>query len=130
MSKNKTPKMFFIYTKDFLDSMRLELKSERTISTYKESLNSFRIYMLTVHDKKVDEITFESVTDELVRKYTAWIAENNSVGTRNIRLSAIKSYLQYCGTRDVEIIPLQLKVSKIKHKIVFIQQHQNISEKT
>ncbi len=116
MSKNNTNKMFFIYTKDFLDCMRVELKSERTIQTYKESLNSFRLYLLQVHNKKVDEITFEFVTEDIVRQFTGWVAENNSVGTRNIRLSALKSYLQYASTRDIELIPLQLKVSKIKHK--------------
>ena len=115
--------MFFIYTKDFFDSMRMELKSKRTIQTYKESLNSFRLYMLQVHNKKVDDITFEYVTEDLVRQFTSWVAENNSVGTRNIRLSAIKSYLQYASTRDIEIIPLQLKVSKIKHKKTYPKRH-------
>lgn len=123
MSKSKTTKMFFIYTKDFFDSMRMELKSKRTIQTYKESLNSFRLYMLQVHNKKVDDITFEYVTEDLVRQFTSWVAENNSVGTRNIRLSAIKSYLQYASTRDIEIIPLQLKVSKIKHKKTYPKRH-------
>ena len=51
--------MFFIYVKDFLDNMRSELKSERTVQTYKESLNAFRLYLRQVHGRQVDEITFE-----------------------------------------------------------------------
>lgn len=108
--------MFFIYVKDFLDNMRIELKSERTIQTYKESLNAFRLYLRQVHGRQVDEITFEYVTEDTIRRFTSWVAENNSIGTRNIRLSAIKSYLQYAADRDIELIPLQLKAAKIKHK--------------
>lgn len=108
--------MFFIYVKDFLDNMRIELKSERTIQTYKESLNTFRLYMHHVYGKQVDDITFEYVTEDTIRRFTSWVAENNSIGTRNIRLSAIKSYLQYAADKDIELIPLQLKVAKIKHK--------------
>lgn len=116
MLKNKPAKMFFIYVKDFFDNMRIELKSERTIQTYKESLNAFRLYLFQVYGRQVDEITFEYVTDDIIRKFTSWVTENNSIGTRNIRLSAIKSYLQYAAGRDIELIPLQLKTAKIKHK--------------
>lgn len=108
--------MFFIYVKDFLDNMRIELKSERTIQTYKESLNAFRLYLRQVHGRQVDGVTFEYVTEDTIRRFTSWVAENNSIGTRNIRLSAIKSYLQYAAGRDIELIPLQLKTAKIKQK--------------
>lgn len=102
--RSKTTKMFFIYTKGFL--RQYAYGTENGVqSRHKESLNSFRLYMLQVHNKKVDDITFEYVTEDLVRQFTSWVAENNSVGTRNIRLSAIKSYLQYANTRDIEIIP-------------------------
>lgn len=115
--------MFFIYVKDFLDNMRIELKSERTIQTYKESLNAFRLYLRQVHGRQVDEITFEYVTEDTIRRFTSWVAENNSIGTRNIRLSAIKSYLQYAADRDIELIPLQLKTAKIKHKKTYPKKH-------
>lgn len=115
--------MFFIYVKDFLDNMRIELKSERTIQTYKESLNAFRLYLRQVHGRQIDEITFEYVTEDTIRRFTSWVAENNSIGTRNIRLSAIKSYLQYAADRDIELIPLQLKTAKIKHKKTYPKKH-------
>ncbi len=123
MSKNKTEKLFFIYTKDFLDCMRIELKSERTIQTYKQSLNSFRKYLSDIHNKKVDEITFKYVTEDVVRQFTGYVAENNSIGTRNLRLSALKSYLQYVSTKDIEIIALQLKISQIKTKKIYPKKH-------
>lgn len=123
MPKNKPAKMFFIYVKDFLDNMRIGLKSERTVQTYKESLNAFRLYLRQVHGRQVDEITFEYVTEDTIRRFTSWVAENNSIGTRNIRLSAIKSYLQYAAGRDIELIPLQLKAAKIKHKKTYPKKH-------
>ena len=49
--------MFFIYTKDFFNHLRSELHSERTIETYCQSLNAFRIYLYETYSKTVDQIT-------------------------------------------------------------------------
>lgn len=43
--------MFFIYTKDFFNHLRSELHSERTIETYCQSLNAFRIYLYETYSK-------------------------------------------------------------------------------
>ncbi len=66
MSKNKGSKCnFFIYVKDFINDMRVELKSEKTIGTYRASLNDFRNYLSVQHGKKVDMITFDYVTENV-----------------------------------------------------------------
>src|SRR5699024_572731 len=44
-------RMFFIYTKDFFNHLRSELHSERTIETYCQSLNAFRIYLYVTYLK-------------------------------------------------------------------------------
>ena len=55
MSKNKKNRtMFFWHVKDFLNDMRIELKSGRTIETSRESLDDFRKYLSVEHMKKVD----------------------------------------------------------------------------
>jgi len=46
--------MFFWHVKDFLNDMRIELKSGRTIETSRESLDDFRKYLSVEHMKKVD----------------------------------------------------------------------------
>ena len=85
--------MFFIYTKDFFNHLRSELHSERTIETYCQSLNAFRIYLYETYSKTVDQITTDFVTEEVIREFLSSVADSNSVGTRNVRLSGIKAYL-------------------------------------
>jgi len=108
--------MFFVYVKDFLNDMRVELKSERTVETYRESLISFRKYIFELYSKSVDDITTDFVTDKIVRDYIGYIAEKNSVGTRNIRLAALKSYVRYIALKNIDIVPLQISLTTIKNK--------------
>lgn len=118
MPKTKQKIMFFVYVKDFLDDMRAELKSERTVETYRESLISFRKYIFERYSKSVDNITTDFVTDKIVRDYIGYIAEKNSVGTRNIRLAALKSYVRYIALKNIDIVPLQISLTTIKNKKV------------
>ena len=97
MPKNKPAKMFFIYVKDFLDNMRIELKSERTIQTYKESLNAFRLYLRQVHGRQVDEVTFEYVTEDTIIVVEAardrdfsWVSELGFAITKDKRYKTNK----------------------------------------
>lgn len=54
MSKNKGNKSnFFIYVKGFINDMRIELKSEKTIEAYRISLNDFRSYLSIQHGKRL-----------------------------------------------------------------------------
>lgn len=116
MSRTKQKVMFFAYVKDFMNDMRVELKSERTVETYRESLFSFRQYIFEKYSKSVDDITTDFVTDAIIREYIGCVAERNSVGTRNIRLAAIKAYVRYFALKDIEMTPLQISVTAIKHK--------------
>ena len=115
--------MFFIYTKDFFNHLRSELHSERTIETYCQSLNAFRIYLYETYSKTVDQITTDFVTEEVIREFLSSVADSNSVGTRNVRLSGIKAYLKYAATRDMELVPLQISISAVKHKKTYPKRH-------
>ena len=123
MSRNSQKTMFFAYVKGFFDDMRIELKSERTVETYRESLNSFRKYLLEAHSKNVDAITIEFVTDEIIRDYIGWVAEHNSVGTRNVRLATMKAYLRYAAKKNIDLVPLLINISTLKHKVVHPKRH-------
>lgn len=124
MSRNKQQKaMFFTYVKDFFSDMRIELKSERTVETYRESLNSFRVYLLEKYSKNVDAVTFDFVTDQIIRKYIGWVAEENSVGTRNVRLATLKAYVKYAASKNIDLVPLQISIATLKNKTVRPQKH-------
>ena len=115
--------MFFIFVNDFFNTMRSELHSERTIETYRQSLNAFRFYLSETYGKGVDQITIDFVTEQMIRDFLVSVADSNSVGTRNVRLSGIKAYLKYVATRDMEVVPLQIAVSTIKAKKVYPKKH-------
>lgn len=59
MSKNSRTIMFFKYVRDFIHDMRIELKSERIVETYRQSLNAFRQYLSEQYLKDVDAITID-----------------------------------------------------------------------
>lgn len=57
MPKNKkTDPFFFAYVNEYLENMRIELKSERTVETYRTGLNEFRKYLRSEHGKAVDKV--------------------------------------------------------------------------
>lgn len=124
MSKNKRKDpMFFWYVKDFFADMRIELKSERTVETYRESLDNFRKYLAKEHMKKVDAVTVELIAESLLKDYLHWVSEVNSVGTRNIRLAALKSYVRYATQKDMDYLAIELSLGKIKNKKIHVKNH-------
>jgi integrase/recombinase XerD len=123
MSRNSRKTMFFVYVKDFFGDMRIELKSERTVQTYRESLNSFRQYLCARYSKSVDSVTTDFVTEAVIREYIGWVAEHNSVGTRNVRLAALKAYMKYMASKNIDLVPLQIGLAALKHKTIHPQKH-------
>jgi len=123
MSKNNQKIMFFTYAKDFFNDMRIELKSERPVETYREYLNSFRQYISEQYSKSVDSVTTDFVNDRIIRKYVGWVAELNSVGTRNVRLTTLKAYVKYAASKNIDLVPLQISLSSLKHKTIHPKRH-------
>lgn len=121
MSKNKGSTPFFTYSRDFL-SLHLrehELKSEHTITAYRQGLNRFRLFMSEQHKKRSDKVYFDLVTTDVVREYLKHLTDNGStLTTRNLRLTCIKQYMLYCAERNVELTQYYIPISKIKHAAV------------
>jgi len=116
MPKNDK-QMFFYLTRDFL-FLRLreqDLRSDNTVTAYRQGLNNFRLYMLTQQGKGVGKVTFEIVTADIVRKYLKHLINNGAAPTtRNHRLTCLKQYLGYCAERNVELAQFYIPISKIK----------------
>lgn len=120
----KKTELFFIYVKDFIEYHRLELKSEKTIESYREGLNDFRKYICDLKHVQLEKITFNDISDDTIRGYLKWIIDNgNSLSTRNIRLSTLKQYIKYCASKKIELIPLEISIAKIKNKTVKPKKH-------
>ena len=132
MATSPTPQkklIISVHVKDYFERLRSEFKSEQTIITYREFLNDFRKYLNHVHHKKIDKITFEYIASEIVREYLSWISSSgNSVGTRNLRLTALKCYVKFCAEKYIELIPLELKLSKTKTKTAPVKTNNWLSK--
>ena len=91
--------------------------SDKTVRTYKQSLNIFRLYCRTVKGVPFSEMNFDCFSKQSVYDFLTWIRQEKGCvpQTQNLRLSAIKSFLRFCGEEDVELMPVFLDVSGI-HK--------------
>ena len=122
MSKNGNNDLFFSYSRDFLFLYlrQQELKSDNTITAYRQGLNSFRIFMKSEYGKGISKITFEIITAGVVREYLKWLVDSKKVtpSTRNHRLTSIKQYLTYCTERNIELAQYLIPIAKIKQLTV------------
>ena len=126
----KNSEVFFIYLNDYLDRLKLDLKSEKTIETYKNSLIAFKNYLVEVKKLTVEKIGFRNIDDDLIRGYLKYLIDKGlSLSTRNIRLTSIKNYISFCADKDITILSLFLKVSKIKTKKASPKKHNWINKK-
>ncbi|MVB10495.1 Tyrosine recombinase XerD [Caprobacter fermentans] len=108
--------------------MRIELKSERTVETYRQSLNSFRKYLSEQYSKGVDAITIDFVSDKVIREYIGWVSNHSSVGTRNVHLAALKAYVKYAASKNIDLTSLQISLAGLKHKKVYPKRHNWLSK--
>jgi len=76
------------------------------------------MYICEYHSKSVDSITVDFINNRLIRDYIGWVGERNSVGTRNVRLAGIKAYVKYVASKNIELVPLQISLTDLKHKTI------------
>lgn len=124
----KNSDLFFFAVNDYIERLRLELKSDKTVTTYMEGLESFRFYLCGQMKMKIENVRFSDIDDDTIRSFLKYLIESgHSLSTRNIKLISIKGYIRYCAEKDISLLPLQLKVSKIKTKKVSPKKHNWIS---
>lgn len=109
---------------EYLETMRTELKSGRTVETYRTGLNEFRKFLFAEHGKEVDKVETGDVTADLVREYLYWLIQNGkSMNTRNIRLASLKSYISFCASRNMDYASVDVDLVKVKTKNVTPKTH-------
>lgn len=124
----KNSDLFFFAVNDYIERLRLDLKSEKTVTTYMEGLESFRFYLCSQMKMNIEKVQFSDIDDDIIRNFLKYLIESgHSMSTRNIKLISIKGYIRYCAEKDITLLPLQLKVSKIKTKKVSPKKHNWIS---
>ena len=119
MMKNKNGMQFYVLLRDFLSEHLVVRRnfSPKTVRTYKQSLNMYREYCQDEKGIPFTDLGFECFTRKNIYDFLVWLKQERGCApsTQNLRLSAIKSFLKFCGEEDIALMPLFLEVSGI-HK--------------
>lgn len=91
--------------------------SEQTIRTYKQAINCYRTFLKT-SGIQFENVCFDHFSKEKIAAFLVWMrAERKaSPSTINLRLTAIKSFLRYCGERDIALMHYYTQATSI-HRV-------------
>lgn len=108
--------LFFLlreYLRNFLP--RQKCVSDHTLKSYCESLNLFITYLAEQEKCSLYQITFDHITADSVERFLSWLKEerNCEATTMNQRLSVIRAFLKYCGSRRADIHALYLTLQSV-----------------
>jgi len=108
---------FYRLLRDFLSDYLIGKRnfSEKTAKAYRQTLNLHRNYYREVKGIGFDKMSFHCYSRSAVYDFLMWLKDTkkNSTKTLNLRLSAIKSFLKYCGEEDIALMPVYLDVKGI-----------------
>jgi len=92
--------------------------SQRTIATYRDSIKLFLCFTKSHLNKRIDKIQLCELTANVILKFLDFLEteRKNSVRTRNNRLAALRSFMQYVGLREPETLPIVEQIMAIPSK--------------
>lgn len=92
--------------------------SQRTIASYRDSFKLFLCFTQDYLKKRIDKIQLEDLDADVVLRFLEHleIERKNSVRTRNQRLAAIRSFMQYVGLKEPTELPIIERVLAIPLK--------------
>jgi len=115
MKKNEL--VFYQLLRDFLMDYLITRRnfSDKTARAYRQTFNLFRNYCHEEKGISFDRMDFSCFSRSGVYDFLLWLkdARGNSANTINLRLSAIKSFLKYCGEENMELMSVYLEVAGI-----------------
>lgn len=111
---------------DFLEHMEIEQnRSQKTIENY-------HLYLQRLVEFS-DDVPVEKIDAETIRKWRLWLNRHKddqgrsmSKTTQNYHLIALRSFLKYCGKRDIETLhPEKIELARTKRKqVTFLTQEE------
>jgi integrase/recombinase XerD len=94
--------------------------SPHTVKAYRDTLNLFRRFMFDEKGIPFGDISFDRITHDVIYEFLAWIQGTRGceTTTKNHRLAALKSFLNYCAMEDPALMAIYLDIQKIKSQRV------------
>ena len=92
--------------------------SQRTIFSYRDSFKLFLCFAQDYLKKRIDKIQLKDLDADVVLRFLEHleIERKNSVRTRNQRLAAIRSFMQYVGLKEPTELPIIERILAIPLK--------------
>lgn len=101
------------YLHDYMPAVRN--MSDKSVETYKQSLQSFLTFLESEKNLKEGNVTFDAFSRSNVKDFVEWLSANKyAPKTINLKLTAIRSFLKYCGDEDFELRGIYNDVCTIK----------------
>lgn len=133
MSKKNTAE-FWDTARRYLDHQLKEIRqvSSHTIDSYRDCLNSFIDYLEQVENISRKKISFNSFEKEILKRYQAWMITEQGLApkTCNLRLTAIRAFLEYAAQEYLWIVPLYtdactiVGVKTVNHAIEYFEPNE------
>lgn len=115
---SKKDNSFWKLVRQFLHSYLVNVRalSNKTISTYKDSIQIFLYFLEEEKNIKNEKVTFDVFNRDMIQDYITWLKnkKNSKPKTINLRLTAIKSFLKYASDEDYELKDVYYGVCAIK----------------
>jgi len=113
----KNDMRFYQLLRDFLGDYLIRRRnfSDKTARAYRQTMSILRNYFREEKGISFDKMDFSCFSRGKIYDFLLWLKDirKNSTQTLNLRLSAIKSFLKYCGEEDIELTSVYLDVAGI-----------------
>jgi site-specific recombinase XerD len=108
--------LFFSMTQEYLETYlpRQCGRSSHTVESYRDAISLFRRYVVGMLGIPMASFTFAACNRECVTGFMDHLAAKQSKpGTRNQRLTVLKSYLSFAADKDITLQSVALSVGRI-----------------
>lgn len=116
---NDTKNFQYYISKYFTTYLHAERNmSTHTIASYADTFKLFLKYFENVLQKRTDKITLDDITRENIINFLDWLENERhvNISSRNVRLSAVHSFVRYIQPEDPEHVFEYKKILNIKNK--------------
>ena len=117
-AKISTDQLFFSKTWNFLNVYLVKQvgRSQATAESYRDSLTIFKNYLVGELGKSISTFQFSDCTKECIYNFREYLLANGSQpSTVNVRVAAIRAYLNYASDMDISIQSVALAPLKRKN---------------
>ena len=117
-NKNRSDSDFWLHARSFLHVYLPKVRnlSHNTIDSYKQSMTYYIDYLKNQMGIERQDVTFDCLNRKNIKNYLIWMNEtqNLTIKTCNLRLTALKSFMEYCADEDITLVTIYNNVCSVR----------------